>query len=183
MDTHNINLSDYPIGQPESERYHALINRLHKNLAADGMINLVDFLTPEGILSYKDDIESRQDIAFHAKSERHPYGYERSEHLPADHPRNTFGPTESFRLARHHFPNTAIDELYCWPPMRRFIADITGSPETFLRILANRLQVVTLSVSQTFALTMRTTTMMLNKRLTEHLPGSKSTRLKRAPTP
>lgn len=132
MDTRNINLSDYPIDQPESERYHALITGLHKNLAADGMINLVDFLTPEGILSYKDDIESRQDIAFHAKSERHPYGYERSEHLPADHPRNTFGSTESFRLARHHFPNTAIDELYCWPPMRRFIADITGSPETFL---------------------------------------------------
>jgi len=132
MDTHNINLSDYPIDQPESERYHTLIKELNKNLATDGMINLVDFLTPDGILRYKEDIESRQDIAFHAKSERHPYGYERSGHLPADHPRNTFGPTESFRLARHHFPNTAIDELYCWPPMRRFIADITDSPETFL---------------------------------------------------
>lgn len=132
MDTHNINLSNYPIDHPNSQRYQALISELKNNLASDGMINLVDFLTPEGIISYRQEIESRQDIAYHAKSERHPYGYERSDHLPADHARNTFGPTESFRLARHHFPGTAIDELYRWPPMRRFIADVTGSPETFL---------------------------------------------------
>jgi len=132
MDNQNINLSDYPIDQPESERYQALIKRLHKDLATNGMINLVDFLTSEGILNYKEDIESRQDIAFHAKSERHPYGYGRSSDLPIDHPRNAFGSSESFRLARHHFKDTAIDELYCWPPMRRFIADITGSSEIFL---------------------------------------------------
>lgn len=132
MDTQNINLSDYPIDQPDSEQYQVLITKLKNDLATEGMINLVDFLTPEGIHNYKHEIESRQDVAFHAKSERHPYGYNRSDHLPADHPRNTFGATESFRLARHHFPDTAIDELYCWLPMRNFIADITGSTETFL---------------------------------------------------
>lgn len=132
MDTRYINLSDYPIDHPASERYQTLVTKLQKDLAEEGMINLVNFLTPEGILKYQQEIESRQTIAYHAKSERHPYGYERSAELPADHPRNTFGPTESFRLARHHFNDTAIDELYCWPPMRQFIADITGSPETFL---------------------------------------------------
>lgn len=132
MDTRNINLSDFPIDQPESERYWALILNLRKKLSTDGMINLVDFLTPEGAHQYREEIESRQNIAFHAKTTRNPYGYERSDHLPGDHPRNTFGPTEAYRLARHHFPDTAIDELYCWPPMKRFIADITGSPETFL---------------------------------------------------
>lgn len=132
MNTRYINLGDYPINQPDSKAYRSLIKSLQKELASEGMINLIDFLTPQGLLSYREEVESRQNIAYHAKSERHPYGYERSEDLPEDHPQNTFGPTESFRLARHHFPDTAIDELYCWPPMRTFIADITNNPETFL---------------------------------------------------
>lgn len=132
MNTHNLNLSDYPIDQPESECYQALATKLRKDLATDGMVNIVDFLTPQGINNYRQEIEARQTVAFHAKSERHPYGYQRSENFPADHPKNTFGATESYRLARHHFPHTAIDELYCWRPMRRFIADITDNTETFL---------------------------------------------------
>ena len=52
MDTLNINLLDYPIDQPESERYQVLIKELNNKLASEGMINLVDFLTPEGILKY-----------------------------------------------------------------------------------------------------------------------------------
>jgi len=132
MDTRYINLLDYPIDQPDSSEYRALITKLKNRLAAEGMINLTGFLTAEGIVKYQEEIESRQNIAFHAKSERQPYGYNRSDQFPADHPRNTFGATESFRLARHHLADTAIDELYCWPPMRQFIANITGNAETFL---------------------------------------------------
>ncbi len=132
MDTRYINLLDYPIDQSDSKPYQTLVTKLRDDLATNGMINLVNFLTSEGIDKYQQEIESRQNIAYHAKSIRHPYGYHRSDELPEDHPRNTFGATESFRLARHHLPDTAIDELYCWPPMRKFIADITGNPKTFL---------------------------------------------------
>ncbi len=132
MDTRLINLRDYPVDRPDSNEYQTLIVKLKEQLATEGMINLVDFLTHEGIVKYRGEIESRQNIAFHAKSRRQPYGYHRSDDFPPDHPCNTFGDTESFRLARHHLPDTAIDELYCWPPMRKFIADLTGNPEVFL---------------------------------------------------
>ncbi|MCP4765254.1 MAG: hypothetical protein GY875_03195 [Gammaproteobacteria bacterium] len=127
-----VNLHDYPIDRPDTDAYQAMVADQQKRLCAEGMINLVDFLTPAGVLKYRHEIKSHLDIAYHAISERHPYGYERSDQFPEDHPRNTFGSTESFRLARHHLPGTAIDELYCWPPMKRFIADITGNDEIYL---------------------------------------------------
>ena len=127
-----INLTAYPVDQPDTPLYRSLVAEQKKLLETAGMINLTGFLTPEGVTKYRAEVEGRLDIAFHTIKERHPYGYYRSDDFPADHPRNTFGRTESYRLARHHFPNTAIDALYCWPPMRQFIADITGHDQTYL---------------------------------------------------
>ena len=127
-----VNLKDYPIDQPDSPVYQSLVAEQRNKLASDGIINMENFLTPEGISLYKQEILSRMDIAFHAIAERQPYGYTRSDQFPDDHPCNTFGSTESFRLARHHLPETAVDRLYCWPPVRRFIADITGNDKVFL---------------------------------------------------
>ncbi len=132
MNPNYINLTAYPIHQPETAIYRSFVLEQRKRLETNGMINLVDFLTPLGVNKYKSEIEDRKNIAFHAVSERHPYGYQRSDHLPSDHPRNSFGPTESHRLARHHLPDTAIDALYTWPPMRRFMADVTGNKVTYL---------------------------------------------------
>jgi hypothetical protein len=132
MSTKYVNLTEYPIDQPDSPQYRSIIAEQQELLAIDGMINLVNFLTPTGIRKYKQEIEDRSGIAYHAIAERHPYGYERSDQFPDDHPVNTFGSTESFRLARHHFPDTDLDSLYLWSPMRRFIADITGNEKTFL---------------------------------------------------
>ena len=132
MNTKFINLSDYPIHLPESNEYRSFVLKQRQTLLEKGMINLKGFLTQDGIASYKKEVEERMDFTFHAVSERHPYGYHPSKQFPSDHPRNTFGATESHRLARHHLPNTAIDALYCWPPMRRFIADVTDNEQTFL---------------------------------------------------
>jgi len=132
MNLEFVNLSTYPIDQPESIKYKTMLAEQKKKLNATGMINLVNFLTLDGIQQYKQEIEDRLDSAFHAFSKRQPYGYDRSDQYPDDHPCNIFGQTESYRLARHHMPGTAIDELYLWPPMRRFIADITGNETIYL---------------------------------------------------
>ena len=127
-----VNLTNYPIDRPNTPEYQSLMAEQKTSLQVNGMINLAGFLTPEGVRKYKQEIDARMDIAFHTVSERHPYGYERSDQFPEDHPCNTFGPTESYRLARHHLPATALDELYCWPPMRQFIADVTGNDQIYL---------------------------------------------------
>lgn len=132
METKFVNLSDYPIDRPDTPLYQSIVAEQKQRLAVNGMINLAGFLTPQGVAKYQQEINERMDIAFHAVSERHPYGYHRCDQFPQDHPRNTFGPTESYRLARHHLPGTAIDELYCWPPLRQFIADITGNDAIYL---------------------------------------------------
>lgn len=127
-----VDLQRYPIDRPESPGYVALIARQRQLLATDGMITLAGFINPAGIAHYRAEIDSRMDSAFHAVSTRHPYGYHRSDEFPDDHPRNTFAATESYRLARHMLSDTALDALYCWSPMRRFVADMTGNDSTYL---------------------------------------------------
>ncbi len=132
MTTSLVNLSEYPLHEPESARYQSLVAQQKQLLSTEGMINLPNFLTTEGIRTCKQEIADRTDIAYHAKSERHPYGYHRHPEHPQDHPLNRMAKTQSFRLAHHHLPATEIDALYRWPPLRRFIADITGNQQIYL---------------------------------------------------
>lgn len=132
MNTTFVNLTDYPIDQPNTPLYKSLVAAQRILLADKGMINLPGFLTPEGIDNYKQEIDDRMDIAYHAVTARHPYGYHRSDQFPEDHPRNTLTAAQTYRLAHHLLPDTAIDELYRWPPMRQFIADITGNAVVYL---------------------------------------------------
>jgi len=132
MTTALINLTDYPLDQPDSSHYQSLVAQQRSLLAANGMINLPDFLTPAGVATCRQEIEARADIAYHAISERHPYGYHTDASYPASHPLNRLSKTQSFRLAHHHLPDTQIDTLYRWEPLRQFIAAVTGNEEIFL---------------------------------------------------
>jgi len=49
MNPNLINLTDYPIDQPDNERYLSLVNELNHKLSANGLITIENFLTPEGI--------------------------------------------------------------------------------------------------------------------------------------
>ena len=132
MTSHYVNLEDYPIDRVESDDYKSLIAKLRSDLETIGFINLEGFLSPDGVGQFMEEIEDRQSIAFHAVSLRHPYGYTPSDEFPTDHPRNIFAKTESYRLARHHFKDSRLDEFYQWPPLRTFIADLTGHPRIYL---------------------------------------------------
>lgn len=127
-----VNLDAYPLDRPTSTEYKQLITQQKESLATHGIVNLEDFLTSEGVDLFTQEIHDRSDVAFHNISERQPYGYDRSSEYDDDHPRNSFGRTESHRLARHHFANTKLDELYCWQPMQRFMADITSQSQVYL---------------------------------------------------
>ena len=127
-----VNLIDYPIDQPSNPLYQRLVQEQRRLLSEKGMINLKNFLTAEGIQKFQQEIEERMDTAYHVINERHPYGYHRSDEYPQDHPRNSFNPSEAHRMARHLLSDTKLDALYCWPPMRKFIADITGHESTYL---------------------------------------------------
>ena len=132
MNTTFVNLTDYPINQPNTPLYQSLVADQRVLLADKGMINLPGFLTSVGIDHYKREIDDRMDVAYHAVTERHPYGYHRSDQFPMEHPRNSLTAAQTYRLAHHLLPETAIDELYRWPPMRQFIADITGNDVVYL---------------------------------------------------
>lgn len=127
-----VNLIDYPINQPNTQVYQSLVAEQRNLLADKGMINLPGFLTPEGVGTYKQEIHDRMDTAYHAVTERHPYGYHRSDQFPEYHPRNILTAAQTYRLAHHLMQETEIDELYRWLPMRQFIADITSNDVVYL---------------------------------------------------
>ena len=132
MNTALVNLADYPLDQPGSSQYRTLVEAQRARLAAEGMINLPEFLTPEGVTTCRQEIDDRSDIAYHAISKRHPYGYHTDASYPATHPLNRLAKTQSFRLAHHHLPDTQIDALYRWEPLRQFIAAVTGNDQIHL---------------------------------------------------
>ena len=132
MNLEFVNLAVYPIDRPDSPLYQSIVIRQRRALKTTGLINLPDFLTAKGIRQFKQEVDARMDDAFRAVDRRHPYGHVRSDAFPDDHPRNTFAGSEAFRLSRHQLLDSAIDALYGWEPMRRFIADITDNQDIHL---------------------------------------------------
>ena len=127
MNYNYVNLSDYPIHQPESTRYQALVSELRENLSATGLINLENFIVPEGVEKFRDEIYKRMPDAYYSVHGAQAY----FDNFPAELTANVVG-SKTYCMGHHLLQNTAMDVLYKWPSMRRFIAAITAYSEVFL---------------------------------------------------
>ena len=127
-----VNLSKYPLDRPDSDGYRSLIKTAQQELKDKGLVNLEAFLTPETVAYFNREIDDLMPQVFHRAATENPYGTDGSDEFPQDHPQNTRGPMERYGLSRHQLLQTRMDELYCWPPMRQFIADIMARDIVYL---------------------------------------------------
>ena len=127
MNTAFVNLSDYPIDQPQSSEYQSLVKSLRKNFIATGLINIENFLTPEGIAKFNTQIDERMPLAYFSQHGPSSYFDEFSDLLP-DESLNS----SSHCLGRSDLLDTEMDKLYHWPPMRQFIGDVTGNEKIYV---------------------------------------------------
>lgn len=127
MNLDYVNLSDFPLDQPQSKAYKDLVVEWRTRLASTGLINLDHFLTPEGVEQCRSEVYERLPDAFHSVHGAQAY----FDKLPGDFPTDALG-SNTHCLGHHNLQSTTMDSLYQWDPLRKFIAALTGNKEVFL---------------------------------------------------
>lgn len=127
MNLNYVNLSKFPIDQPDSHAYHHLVGEWRSTLAATGLINLKEFLTAEGVAHLRSEVYARLPNAFHSVHGAQAY----FDNMPGEFPTDALG-SDTHCLGHHNLHNTAMDALYKWEPLRHFIAALTDNRQVFL---------------------------------------------------
>ena len=128
-----IDLSRYPLDRPDSEEYGALVEDKRKQLNSDQYCTMPGFLLDAQRRKIVAAVESRQQHTHRADSQRNVY-LERSgsDSLPGDHPQNIFSRGCYNMMGAHLLDaDSPLKDLYYWPSMQQFVADIVGEPRLY----------------------------------------------------
>jgi len=123
-----IDLSRYPLDRIDSEDYQELIAARRVELDSQQYCTLPGFLL-DGVRSkIASAVESRQQHTNRADGERNIYlERRRSDELADDHPKNIFARGCYNMMGAHLLEDDSpLKDLYYWPPMQQFVADIVG---------------------------------------------------------
>lgn len=98
-----IDLEKYPIHQPESTAFAALLKQVQSKLAEDGCAVLKGFLTPAGVDATRREADEQSDNAFSSEEKTNAYFGQDDPSLPSTHPvrqfyqrSNAFIPADNF---------------------------------------------------------------------------------------
>jgi len=127
-----IDLERYPIDDPDSARYRAVVARGRRDLAANGALALEGFITAAGLERLQAEAASLVPQSQFSAKQESPYGLTDDDDVPQDHPYRIKGTSQRHCAAHHKMPGTALDALYRWPPVRRLVAGLMAKPELFL---------------------------------------------------
>lgn len=127
MNLDYVNLPAFPLHEPGSEACQQLVEEWRSKLRATGLINLEEFLTPEGVEQLRSEVYERLPNAFHSVHGAQAY----FDKMPGDFPTDALG-SDTHCLGHHNLQNSDMDTLYKWEPLRKFIAALTGNKEVFL---------------------------------------------------
>ena len=127
-----MNLEKYPIDQLGSEQYTSLVAACREQLSKKNLINIEGFLTESGTAQLCREIEGQMPQAFHSVSSKNPTFTTTYEALNDEQLLNYPGVTDRYSLARHQLLDSLLDELYQYPPLRRFVRDVLALDEIYL---------------------------------------------------
>ncbi|CUJ87785.1 hypothetical protein RUE5091_00590 [Ruegeria denitrificans] len=128
----HINLQDYPLDQPGSPKWIALVDDCKAKLAKEGLFNLAAFIKvdalPKAVAELKPVLEAEAFI--HARK-HNIYFKNEIEELPADHPALTKFETSNRTICADQMGQAAVIQLYEWSPFAQFLAAVMDKPELF----------------------------------------------------
>jgi hypothetical protein len=135
----------YPLTDPESPSWRAVVARTRADLADVGCSVLADFIRPDLHDVLRAECAALEPHAYTKIEKVNAYNTAIDAPLPEDHPGRTIMERGNAFVARDHIPARAIiSRLYTSPVFQRFIADCFGLPE--LHELADPLSGLTLNV-------------------------------------
>jgi len=128
-----IDLSRYPLDRPGSEEYRALILTKRNELNKNQFCTMPRFLLDAQRRKIVAAVERRQEHTHRADSQRNVYlECARSPSLPGDHPKNIFARGCYNMMGAHLLDDDSpLKDLYYWPPMQQFVADIVGEADLY----------------------------------------------------
>jgi hypothetical protein len=127
-----FDLETFPIDQPGTPAYQALIARCKAELDAGGMFNLDGFLRPERAAEEANRFADKMDTESFLHERSHNIYFQKTVNgLDADHPALALQETSNNTLCADQLAGGYVDTLYNWPPLAAFLADVMDKPALY----------------------------------------------------
>lgn len=126
-----VDLDRYPIHQPESDVYVAVVEHAQKGLRAEGCAVIKDLVHPEGRKVLASEIRERKPTTHFSKEVINPYFHVSiNDAFPERHPVNTFLERSSGFIPGDSWGHDTLNRyLFEHPALCRFLADCLEIPE------------------------------------------------------
>jgi len=120
-----IDLETYPIDQPQSEAYAALVKRCRDDMANGGMFNLEGFLKPEAILQAVSEVTPVLATDAFNHSRRHNIFFKNEvPGLAAGHPALREFKSTNHTICGDQIDGSVVTRIYQYPPLLRLLTDV-----------------------------------------------------------
>jgi len=127
-----LDLDLYPLDQPDSPAYAALVKRCQDDLAADGMFNLEGFMRPAPIAATLDDaLPKFETDAFRHERKHNIYFKKSIPDVPDDSPLYSEFSTSNLTLCGDQVADTPVSQLYEWQPFIDFLSAVMERPALY----------------------------------------------------
>jgi alkylated DNA repair dioxygenase AlkB len=127
-----IDLEHYPLTAPDSSGYQEVVEDSRAQLSLHAILALPGFLNPHGLRLLLENAHQLDPKAYHAVKKSNPYRVQVTDDMDERHPARILSSTARHGVAYHDMGGTAMEALYRWPPLRRFVADVLGLPKVYL---------------------------------------------------
>lgn len=118
-----LDLETYPLHQPGSPRWHALVEKCREDLAREGMFNLAGLVRPEALSKAVAEVKPIIDtLSFTHKRRHNIYFRKEIPGLAADHPALAMTETINHTVCYDQIPQSVVSWIYEWPPFIVFLA-------------------------------------------------------------
>lgn len=129
---HLLNLALYPLHQPDSEAYSALIEQCRSDLVEHGMFNLDEFVRPDCLEDAIADIKPKMATESFQHERMHNIFFKKKvEGLSNDHPALKQVKTTNRTLCADQLIGNPVQKIYDWQPLADFIALVMGKSQLY----------------------------------------------------
>lgn len=122
---HIIDLDRYPLDQPGTQAWAALVAKAKEGLARDGLFDFAGFMRPDAVAETLAHVRPRMETeSFHHSRTHNIYFKDSVPGLSDDAPALKKVQTANHTLCHDQVIGTPLDQLYKWPPFATFLAAV-----------------------------------------------------------
>lgn len=124
-----LDLKRYPLDQPDSADWRALVDRCRADLSAKGMFNLEGLLRPDVAATVADQAQPRFATEAFLHEREHNIYFKPIDELAPDHPALQICKTSNQTLCGDQIAGSPVLRLYQWPELATFLAATMQKPK------------------------------------------------------